>query len=222
MHLKSSLYDTLQFKAFQTQELSPKKSPLGQLVLKLINPATTNIGEFQTSTVNQPQIRMNQITKQFKNSYLEHWNIETKLQHKLECYRALKREYKLADYLSTVGDSKQRQILTKYRLSDHSLAIEKGRHKKWLPKEQRICGHCTTGEVETEMHFLLYCEKCENIRQNYFNKFKLNIPICFENWSNDGKLPIVLGEGRTAGLAGHFVAECHSRRDRERDTLWSL
>ena len=121
MHLKSNPYDTLQFKASQTQELSPKKSPLGQLVLKRINPVTTNIDQFQTSTVNQPQIRINQITKQCKNSYLE--------QHKLECHWALKREYKLADYLSTVRDSKQRQILTKYRLSDHSLAIEKGRHK---------------------------------------------------------------------------------------------
>ena len=80
------------------------------------------------------------------------------------------------------------------RLIDHSLAIEKGRHKKcWLPKEQRICGHCTTGEVDTEMHFLLHCEKLENIRQNYFDKFKSNIPSNFENWSDDEKFLIVLG-----------------------------
>ena len=46
MDLKSHPHDILQFKVFQTQELSPKMSPLGQLVLKLTNPITTNIDEF--------------------------------------------------------------------------------------------------------------------------------------------------------------------------------
>ena len=152
MHLESSPHDTLQFKAFQNQELSPKKSPLGQLVLKLSNPISTN-KKFQTSTVKKTQIRETNY-QQCKNSYLEHRNqITTQI-------RTLSSPKKLADNLSTVRDSKQRQILTNYRLSDHSLAIEKGRHKKcWLPKEQRICGNCTTGEVKTEMHFLLHCEK---------------------------------------------------------------
>ena len=59
-----------------------------------------------------------------------------------------------------------------YRLSDHSLAIETGRHKKtWLPKEKRLCVHCNLAQVETEAHFLLSCPKYLSIRNQYFPKF---------------------------------------------------
>ena len=49
----------------------------------------------------------------------------------------------------------QRQILTKYRLSDHNFVVETGRHRKtWLPKEDRACGHGLTEKFETEEHKL--------------------------------------------------------------------
>ncbi|KAJ8268684.1 hypothetical protein COCON_G00138560, partial [Conger conger] len=121
MHLKSSPKTTLQFHAFQTQELNPEKSPLSQLVLRLANHLTSNKNISQASTASQTQIRINQIAKQNKTIFLEHWNNQTKTQNKLTCYLALKREYKLAEYLVTVRDMKQRRLLTKYRLSDHNL-----------------------------------------------------------------------------------------------------
>ena len=43
---------------------------------------------------------------------------------KLECCLALNREYTVAEYLTTVTDPKLRKVLTMYRLSEHSLAIE--------------------------------------------------------------------------------------------------
>ena len=114
---------------------------------------------------------VNQIIKHIKNSYLDHWNKETQSQNKLNCYWALNREYTQAEYLFSVRDTKQRRILTKYKLSDHTLAIERGRYKKsWLPKEERICGHCKTGEVETEMHFLLTCTYYLQIRKQFYQK----------------------------------------------------
>ena len=54
----------------------------------------------------------------------------------------------MAEYLHIVKDIKQRQLLTKYRMSDQTLAIEKGRHKV-RPKEYRICGHCTSENRKT-------------------------------------------------------------------------
>ena len=47
--------------------------------------------------------------------------------------------------IELIEDTKQRQTLTKYRLSDHSLAFE----SSWLPREQCTCGHCMTGQIET-------------------------------------------------------------------------
>ena len=109
--------------------------------MKLTNPLTQltqNTEQLHTSTAYHQQIKVNQVMKPAKKSYQEYWNDLTKTQNRLDCYRALKTDYKLAEYLFSVRDTKQRQILTKYRLSDHRLAIEKGRHRNtWLPKEQR-------------------------------------------------------------------------------------
>ncbi|KAI4885658.1 hypothetical protein NFI96_003646 [Prochilodus magdalenae] len=147
MHLKTSPRETLHCKALQNQELNPEKSPLSQLVLRLINPLTPpNTQQPRSSTALPPRLNTNQITKHSQTDYLEHWGREIQTQSKLECYRALKTQYGLEEYLLTVRDTKQRQILTKYRLSDHSLAIERGRYRQsWLPKEERRCGHCKTG-----------------------------------------------------------------------------
>ena len=84
--------NSLQFMAFQTQELSPEKYPLSQLVLKLsrLTLTPTNTNQLQISTASQLPIRVNQIIKHIKNSYLDHWNKETQSQNKLNCYRALK------------------------------------------------------------------------------------------------------------------------------------
>ncbi|KAF7665457.1 hypothetical protein LDENG_00143140 [Lucifuga dentata] len=153
----------------------------------------------------QPQTsRINQIISSTKDAYLEHWTNQTKNQNRLNCYLALNHQYKLAEYLFTVRNTKQRQILTKYRLSDHSLAIETGRHRKsWLPPEDRICSHCMTGEVETEMHFLLKCNKYKHIRIEYFNKLNSIIPN-FTELHDSEKLKIVLGEGHE----GHSIFSC--------------
>ena len=62
---------------------------------------------------------------------------------KLECYLALNREYTVAEYLTTVTDPNVRKALTKNRLSEHSLAIEKGRRRQtWLSREDRLRPHC--------------------------------------------------------------------------------
>lgn len=208
LHLNSSPNSSLQFKALQAQELSPETSPLSQLVLDLTNQA-------DTSTASKERIPINKIMNQSKESYLQYWKNETKSQSRLNCYLTLNREYELADYLYSVRDTKQRQILTKYRLSDHRLAIETGRHKKtWLPKEERVCGHCMTGEVETEMHFLLYCDKYSSQRDSLFTEMTTYIPN-FYKLNPEEKLRILMGEGAMAPLAAKYVFSCHSLRDTE-------
>ncbi len=194
--------------------LNPEKSPLSQLVLRLINLTnSTNTNQSQTSTASHLNIKINQIIKQSKNTYLEHWDQETKTQSKLQLYRTIKSNYELEDYLQSVRDTKQRRILTKYRLSEQSLAIETGRHRKsWLPREQRVCPHCETGEIETETHFLLHCflhiHKKPLLQQTHLNLIKNFTPI-----SETEQIMILLGEGQTAALAARYMWMCHSLRD---------
>jgi coproporphyrinogen III oxidase len=47
-------------------------------------------------------------------------------------------------------------LLSKLRISNHNLEIERGRHRGLQAKE-RICKLCLK-EVEDEIHFLLKCE----------------------------------------------------------------
>ena len=90
-----------------------------------------------------------------KDHYLTHW----KKQCKLEYHLALNREYTVAEYLATVTDPNLRKALTIYRLSEHILAIEKGRRRPtWVSTD------CPQNEVETKPHFLTSCQMYDNIR----------------------------------------------------------
>jgi hypothetical protein len=60
---------------------------------------------------------------------------------KLFLYSKLKTDIKLEDYLKLTKNFNNRQLLTKFRTSDHPLEIELGRYKK-IPRHQRLCKTC--------------------------------------------------------------------------------
>ena len=163
---------------------------------------------------NPQTIWPNQIIKKQKENYIDYWKDITKSQSKLECYLALNRQYTVADYLTTVVDQKLRKSLTMYRLSEHNLAIETGRHRQtWLPREERFCQLCSKGELETELHFLLHCEKYTEIRETFFPKIKDKCPE-FDSLSENHRAQYLLGEIKDcANLAAKYVATCHTHRD---------
>ena len=96
--------------------------------------------------------RSNYIMRKQNDNYLTHWKELTKKLSKLKCYLALNREYTVAEPLTTVTDPNLRKALTMYRLSEHSLAIEKGRRMR----------------RQTELHFLTSCQMYDHIRDTYF------------------------------------------------------
>ena len=93
---------------------------------------------------------------------------------KLYLYSKLKSEIKLEDYLIKETNFKTRQLITKFRVSDHCLEIEIGRYKN-IPREQRICKECNK-EVDDEYHFFLNCNNNRNLRTKFFNIIQLNNP----------------------------------------------
>lgn len=95
-----------------------------------------NARSLRTRTSNP--IRSKQITTQSKQNNIAYWETQAQTQSKMQCYLALNRQYTVANYLTMVTDQNLRKTLTKYRLSGHSLVIEKGRHRKtWFPVEER-------------------------------------------------------------------------------------
>ena len=65
----------------------------------------------------------------------------------------------------------ERTTLTRFRLSNHKLLIELGRYQK-IPRKERLCNICQSGEVEDEHHFANPCEAYRNIRENFRNIFR--------------------------------------------------
>ena len=70
---------------------------------------------------------------------------------------------------------KLRRTMLKFRLSDHKLMIEEGRHKiPQIPAENRWCKFCET-EVEDEEHMLIDCKLYGN-RTEWFNEIITKYP----------------------------------------------
>ena len=145
-----------------------------------------------------------------KEQYITYWNDITRSQHQLETYLTLNRQYTVAEYLTIVTDKNLRKALTMNRLSDHSLAIEKGRHHQtWLPREDRLCCHCDEGAVETELHFLTQCHKYRHIREDFFPQIEKHCPE-FRSFTEREELPLILREKKEcAVLAAKYVTSCH-------------
>ena len=59
--------------------------------------------------------------------------------------------------MKNIENARYRTCFTRFRLSNHNLMIEKGRHfKPKIDKELRFCPFCKT-TIENEVHFLMYC-----------------------------------------------------------------
>ena len=85
---------------------------------------------------------------------------------KLNLYKSLKQFESVSSemYLS-IQNFEYRKLITKLRISDHNLLIEKGRHFK-LPRDERLCQKCKV--VEDEKHFILHCSYNSDLRTEYF------------------------------------------------------
>ena len=82
--------------------------------------------------------------------------------HKLRTYSMMKTGVGLEDYLSVIRNVSVRTQFTKFRLSDHDLEIERGRHRG-LDAARRFCPFCKD-RVEDEIHFLLECPIYDELR----------------------------------------------------------
>jgi hypothetical protein len=92
---------------------------------------------------------------------------------KLFLYSKLKSDIKLEEYLKSERNFKNRQLLTKFRLSDHNLEIELGRYKN-IPRNQRHCKFCKT--LDAEFHFFFDCKVTDNIRPSFIDFMKTKYP----------------------------------------------
>ena len=75
---------------------------------------------------------------------------------------------KPSSYLNHIVDRKKRSLFSKLRLGTLDLEIEKSR-KFNIPRAERICKLCDSGEVEDVAHFILNCPTLSGPRLNFIH-----------------------------------------------------
>ena len=117
----------------------------------------------------------------------------------LRTYCKLKYVFEMEPYLTTITSYNIRNVLAKFRLSSHSLAIETGRHNK-IPLSDRICLICNSGEIEDECHIAFHCSLYNNERSQFLTicnitdlQFKRNKLVTLCNLMLDDKLVLYVG-----------------------------
>jgi len=118
--------------------------------------------------------------------YRKQWNMDlwndsrTNTDHanKLRNYRGFKQDCALEPYLLYIKDRETRSSLTKLRISAHKLQIEKGRYyPQRRPVKERTCTFCGNVPVESEVHFLMYCDLYCGERGQMFENIQSMYPV---------------------------------------------
>ena len=89
-------------------------------------------------------------------------------------------------YLSVIKNVTWRRQITKFRVSNHKLLIETGRHKN-MNLSARTCPVCDLNEIEDESHFLLSCPKYATHR-NKLMTVVIDNSLYFNNLSPEDQL----------------------------------
>ena len=95
----------------------------------------------------------------------------------------------MEEYLIQEKNFKNRQLIAKFRTSDHCLQIETSRYNNYFFfNQQRLCATCNI--LEDEYHFFLNCHLNQQPRNLLINAIENKCP--FTNMSPMNKLDYIL------------------------------
>ena len=121
---------------------------------------------------------------------------------KLRTFAKLKTAIGITKYLTHSRHIDSRIALTKIRLSNHDLMIEKGRHLG-INKTERFCPFCTD-IVESEEHFLLHCTTLSPLRATLISEIVVKIAFP-EEMSDHKKFITLLINGNIVDQVGNYI-----------------
>ena len=121
---------------------------------------------------------------------------------KLRTYAKLKTVTGLEEYLNSVENVRDRTALTKIRLSNHSLMIEKGRHQG-LQENERVCPFCDN-EIENEFHFVMECNTFDVLRQQLLIEM-MGTDNVFNELDDNEKFIFILSKPEASKIAGEYL-----------------
>ena len=137
---------------------------------------TTFINKFQLN----PNIiagKKKEINNICKDDYDRYWKTKISESPKAITYAMFKSSVHPEKYLFELKNRKHKICLSRFRLSNHNLLIEKGRHvRPKIERENRKCFICPD-EVENEVHFLTKCRIYQEERNLLYQSCR---EICYQ------------------------------------------
>ena len=114
------------------------------------------------------------INKAVRKIYDDFWWSEIIKSPKAAAYALFKNEVCFEEYLFQVKNTKHRNVLSRFRLSNHNLMIESGRHcRPKIDKNERFCFFCKN-KIENEVHFVTECPLYNEERDKLYVSCRTN------------------------------------------------
>ena len=133
-----------------------------------------------------------------------------KASSKLRTFALLKTRIGMEEYLTEIRNSLIRKQLSKFRLSNHRLAIEVGRHQGVHDPRLRYCTFCDK-IAECETHFLINCPIYGHLRAPLFEDI-IRVYPTFQYLSDKDKFITVMTNSSSLHLAS-FIHKSFELRD---------
>ena len=129
----------------------------------------------------------------------------------MRTYSLIQKDFKIEPYLENVKNLKDRISMTKFRLSNHNLMIEKGRHLNLVINERK-CPFCLS--IEDEKHFLLDCHVYSPLRNELIVAVEntLNI-VNLRGRGNEVLFKYLLGNNKVAPMVAKYLSNTLDLRD---------
>ena len=150
--------------------LSKQSTDKGQSLFNRVKELASkyNLPEDKSSLLIQIKKSIKSIKLKMTNCHIQNWLNKINSSNKLVFYNSIKHTYLPESYLTNVKNIEHRHILSKFRLSNHDLNIERGRYTKPpTPINQRTCPLCGNSEIESEIHFLFECSFYNRVREEF-------------------------------------------------------
>ena len=122
----------------------------------------------------------------------------------------MKKEAGEEPYLKFVKNIKDRISMTKFRLSNHKLMIEKGRHLN-LKKKDRKCPFCFA--FEDENHFLLHCRIYSTLREVMLATVQEKLNEQLDRHEDETMMKYLLGNTEISPIVAKYLKKTMELRD---------
>ena len=167
------------------------------------------------------KMTLENIKAKFKIDQADYLKNECMQQSKLRTFNKFKHFGSTPAFVTKPMSFYQRKQFAKLRLGSLELRIETGRFSRpRLEIHERLCLICSESrrknnlepEIETEIHFLLFCEQYSILRGKWFSLLKK--PNNFELMNEGEKLNVVLNLHENCKPTAQFITDAYCMRNK--------